>query len=161
MPKRLLTEPGVVVTDVPVLQRRGARTQVPQRAVCRILVSGAHAATMRAVRYASTLGFDDTKAIFFAFDSEDAARLRNDWRARHIPAELEIDEAPFRDIGDPLLRYLHEITADPDAVAVVIMPELIFRGPQRLLHNQRALYIKRLLIFEPRVILTSVPYRLS
>jgi hypothetical protein len=33
--------------------------------------------------------------------------------------------------------------------------------PQRLLHNQRALYVKRRLLFEPRVILTSVPYRLS
>ncbi len=33
--------------------------------------------------------------------------------------------------------------------------------PQRLMHNQRALYIKRLLLFEPRVILTTVPYRLS
>ena len=29
----------------------------------------------------------------------------------------------------------------------------------RLLHNQRALYIKRLLLFEPGVILASVPYR--
>ena len=158
---RLLTEPGVVVTDVPLLQRRGERPRTPQRAVCRILVSGAHAATMRAVRYASTLGFEETKAIFFAFDAEEAARMRNDWKARHIPAELEIDEAPFRDIGDPLLRYLREITADPDTVAVVIMPELIFRGRQRLLHNQRALYIKRLLLFEERVILTAVPYRLN
>jgi hypothetical protein len=74
---------------------------------------------------------------------------------------LEVEEAHFRDLGDPLLRYLRRITADPDAVAVVVMPELIFSGPQRLLHNQRALYIKRLLLFEPRVILTSVPYRLS
>ena len=53
------------------------------------------------------------------------------------------------------------ITSEPGTVAVVVMPELIFSGPQRLLHNQRALYIKRLLLFEPRVILTSVPYRLS
>jgi hypothetical protein len=73
----------------------------------------------------------------------------------------EIEEAPFRDIGDPLLRSLREITADPDAVAVVVMPELIFSGAQRLLHNQRAFYIKRLLLFEPRVILTSVPYSLG
>ena len=78
-----------------------------------------------------------------------------------ISLPLEIEEAPFRDIGDPLIRYLREITADPEAVAVVIMPELIFSGPQRLLHNQQALYIKRLLLFEPRVILTSVPYRLD
>jgi hypothetical protein len=74
---------------------------------------------------------------------------------------LEIEEAHFRDLGDPLLHYLRGITSEPGAVAVVVMPELIFSGPQRLLHNQRALYIKRLLLFEPRVILTSVPYRLS
>jgi hypothetical protein len=40
------------------------------------------------------------------------------------------------------------------------MPELIVRGTDRLLHNQRALYLKRLLLFEPRVILASVPYQL-
>jgi hypothetical protein len=113
------------------------------------------------VHYASTLGFDDTKAVFFAFDAEEATRIRKEWTDRKIPAELEIDEAPFRDIGDPLLRYLREITADPDAVAVVIMPELIFRGWRRLLHNQRAVYIKRLLLFESRVILAVVPYRLN
>jgi amino acid transporter len=157
---RLLTEPGVVVTDVPVLAERADRP-LPQRAICRILVSGAHAATMRAVHYAGTLGLEDTKAVFFAFDAEEAAGIRNEWQARGIPAQLEIDEAPFRDIGEPLLRYLRAITADPDAVAVVIMPELIFRGWRRLLHNQRALYIKRLLLFEPRVILAAVPYRLN
>jgi amino acid transporter len=157
---RLRTEPGVVITDVPVLAERGAQPP-PQRAVCRILVSGAHAATMRAVHYAGTLGFEDTKAISFAFDADEAARLRREWHERRIPADLEIDEAPFRDIGDPLLRYLRAITADSDAVAVVIMPELIFRGWRRLLHNQRALYIKRLLLFEPRVILATVPYRLN
>jgi hypothetical protein len=157
---RLLAEPGVVVTDVPVLAERADRP-LPQRAVCRILASEAHAATMRAVHYASTLGFEDTKAVSFAFDAEQAERLRKEWREKKIPTGLEVDEAPFRDIGDPLLRYLRAITSDPDAVAVVIMPELIFRGWRRLLHNQRALYIKRLLLFEPRVILASVPYRLN
>jgi hypothetical protein len=42
-----------------------------------------------------------------------------------------------------------------------VMPELRIHGPARILHNQAALYIKRLLLFEPRVILTSVPYRLD
>ena len=37
------------------------------------------------------------------------------------------------------------------------MPELVVSGWRRLLHNQRALYVKRLLLFEPRVILSSVP----
>jgi hypothetical protein len=116
---------------------------------------------MRAVHYATTLGFEDTKAVFFAFDSDEAAFVRNQWRERAIPAELEIDEAPFRDLGEPLLRYLRAVTADPEAVAVVVMPELIFRGWRRLLHNQRAVYVKRLLLFEPRVILVTVPYRMN
>ncbi|MGB8005192.1 MAG: APC family permease [Gaiellaceae bacterium] len=157
---RLLREPGVVITDVPVLERNGI-VRPPTTVACRILVSGAHAASLRAVNYAGTLGLDDTRAVYFAFDTEEAERLREDWLQLAPAVPLEIEEAPFRDLGDPLLRHLRRITADPEAVVVVIMPELIFSGPQRLLHNQRALYIKRLLLFEPRVILTSVPYRLS
>jgi amino acid transporter len=157
---RLLREPGVVITDVPVLAGNGI-SRTPTTVACRILVSGAHAASLRAVDYAGTLGLDDTRAVYFAFDTDEADRLREDWLQLAPAVPLEIEEAPFRDLGDPLLRHLRRITADPEAVVVVIMPELIFSGPQRLLHNQRALYIKRLLLFEPRVILTSVPYRLS
>src|SRR5207244_2732489 len=155
---RLLREPGVVVTDVPVLARKASEWRPPREAVCRILVSGAHAASMRAVNYAGSLGFADTHAIFFAFDVEDAERVDREWRERRMPVPLDIEEAHYRDLGDPLLRYLRRITADPDAVAVVIMPEIVLSGSARLLHNQRALYIKRLLLFEPRVILASVPY---
>jgi len=158
---RLLTEPGVVITDVPVIGQRAGEWHTPKRAVCRVLVSGSHAASLRAVNYASTLGLEDTRALFFAFDSEEADRIQAEWRLRPMPVPLEVEEAHFRDLGDPLLAYLRRITAAPDAVAVVVMPELMFSGPQRLLHNQRALYIKRLLLFEPHVILTSVPYRLS
>ncbi len=158
---KALTEPGVVITDVPVLAQNGSDSWLPKRAACRLLVSGAHAAAMRAANYASTLGFEDTRAVFFAFDEEEGDRMRRDWSERRMRVPLEVEAAPFRDLGDPLLRHLRGITADPDTVAVVIMPELIFNGPARLLHNQRALYIKRLLLFEPRVILAAVPYRLN
>ena len=69
-------------------------------------------------------------------------------------------EAPHRDLGDPLLAYLRALTAEPGTVVSVVMPELVLSGWRRLLHNQRALYLKRLLLFEPDVILTSVPYQL-
>ena len=156
---RLLREPGVVIADVPVLAGNGS--QMPKRVVCRILVSGAHAASMRAVNYAATLGVPDTKALFFAFDADEADQLRGRWASLAPRLPLEIEEAPFRDLGDPLLRYIRCITAEPGTTAAIIMPELIFSGAQRLLHNQRALYIKRRLLFEPHVVLTSVPYRLS
>jgi hypothetical protein len=69
-------------------------------------------------------------------------------------------EAPYRDLGDPLLGYVRELTTDPELVVSVVMPELVFSGWRKLLHNQRALYVKRLLLFEPQVILSSVPYHL-
>jgi amino acid transporter len=155
---RLMDEPSVVVADAPVVGDGGVE---PTRAVCRVLASGAHASTMRAVQYARTLGLEDTRAIFFADDAEEAERVRSEWEAAPMGATLEIEEAPYRDLGDPLLRYLRRLTADEDTLVVVVMPELVLHGFQRLLHNQRALYVKRLLLFEPRVVLASVPYSLG
>jgi hypothetical protein len=98
--------------------------------------------------------------VSFAFDKEEAARLERDWIKSGPLIPLDLSDAPYRDIGDPLLHYLRELTADPGTAVNVVMPEIVVRGWARLLHNQRALYIKRLLLFEPRVILSSVPYQL-
>lgn len=155
---RLLYEPGVVITDVPMIA--GADEKPPTRPVVRVLVSGVHAATLRAMNYARTLGDVDARAVFFAFGPEESASIRRDWAAGQVSMPLEVIEAPYRDLGGPLLAYLRTLTADSDAVVNMIMPELVVRGWTRLLHNQRALYIKRLLLFEPRVILSSVPYQL-
>ena len=155
---RLLSEPSVVVADVPVL--RGPKRTFPKHLVARVLVSSVNAATMRAVNYASTLAVEDTQAVNFAFSAGDAQAIRMEW-AQHGPRiPLHVEQAPYRDIGVPLLHYLRGITADPDVAVLVLMPELIVRGWRRVLHNQRALYIKRLMLFERHVILASVPYQL-
>jgi amino acid transporter len=157
----LLREPGVVVTDVPRLAATNGSWTEPMRATCVVPVADVHAASLRALVYARSLGLADTRAVFFAFEEDDAARVQRDWQRYGLDVPLEIVDAPFRDLGKPLLSYLGTITADRDAVALVVMPELVVRGTDRLLHNQRALYLKRLLLFEPQVILTSVPYQLS
>ncbi len=155
---RLLSEPGVVVADVPAVRGRDGR--VPERLLVRVLVSGVNAASMRAVNYSTTLGIDDTRAVHFAFSPQGAHDIRSDWSSHGPRIPLEVDEAPYRDIGGPLLRYVRELTEDEGTTVLVLMPELVTRGLRRVLHNQRALYIKRLLLFEPRVILASVPYQL-
>jgi hypothetical protein len=155
---RLLYESGVAITDVPVVA--GAEEGLPKRVAARIFVSGVHAATLRALNYARTLGLPDTRAVYFAFSTEDAERMRRDWLDAGLQTPLEVVEAQFRDIGTPLLAYLRALTVDPDVAVAAVMPEIVVRGWSRLLHNQRALYLKRLLLFEPRVILTSVPYQL-
>jgi amino acid transporter len=154
---RLLSEPGVVVTDIPVVD--GPQVD-PRRVVGRVLVSGVQAASIRAVNYARSLGLPDSRAVFFAFDEDEAKTMERDWNRADIDFPLDIVEAPYRDLGDPLIRYLRELTVDPELAVSVIMPELVVSGWRRLLHNQRALYVKRLLIFEPRIFLSSVPYHL-
>ena len=157
----LLREPDIAITDVPRLAADGDDFAEPGKTTCIVPIAGVHAASLRAVLYAKALGFRDTKAVSFAFDDSHARRLEDDWLRFPTGVPLEVESAPYRDVGKPLLSYLRGITADPDAVAVVVMPELVARGTDRLLHNQRALYLKRLLLFEPRVILTSVPFQLT
>jgi amino acid transporter len=155
---RLRNEPGVVVTDVPLVA--GAAESPPGRVAVRVLLSGVQAASLRAVNYARSLGIEDTRAFFAAFDEADLRRIELDWSHADLDMPLDVAEAPYRDLGDPLLGYLRTLTADGETAVSVIMPELVFTGWQALLHNQRALYLKRLLIFEPHVILSSVPFHL-
>jgi len=88
----------------------------------------------------------DTHQIEFRVSSEGSATL-------NIGAKLRIDS---QQNGNQV--ELTVITK-PGTVVNVVMPELVVRGWARLLHNQRALYIKRLLLFERHVILSSVPYQ--
>jgi amino acid transporter len=155
---RLIAEPGVVVADVPVV--RGRALEPARTTVARVLVSSVDAASMRAVNYAQALGIADVRAVHFAFSAQDAARIRDDWVHHGPRIPLDVDEAPYRDIGRPLLGYLRELTAGGETEVLVLMPELVVRGWRRLLHNQRALYVKRQLLFEPNVILAAVPYQL-
>jgi amino acid transporter len=155
---RLLAEPGVVVANVPVV--RGERERPLGRLVVRVLAKGVDAASMRAVNYASTLEADDARAVNFAFSAEAAAAMRREWARQAPRLPLDVDEAPYRDLRQPLLHHLRALTADGDTTVLVLMPELVVRGWRRLLHNQRALYLKRLLLFEPNVVLLSVPYQL-
>ena len=153
---RLLGEPGIVVANVPVLAGAGQ----PQELAARILVSGVHAASLRALTYAQTLGVPDTRAVFFAFDEEETRAVTRLWEREELAVPLDVVEARYRDLGEPLRAYLRDLTADPALAVSVVMPELVVSGWHRILHNQRALYVKRLLLFEERVILSSVPYHL-
>jgi hypothetical protein len=158
---RLLSEPGVVVTDVPaVTDRRRPEGWTPERLAVRVLVANVHAGSVRALRYAESLGIADTRAVSFAFDAAEAERLRADYLRAGLTVPLDLSEAPYRDVGTPLLSYLRGLTEDDGTVVNVVMPEMLVHGWARLLHNQRALYIKRLLLFERHVILSSVPYQL-
>jgi hypothetical protein len=72
---------------------------------------------------------------------------------------LDIVEAPFRDLTGPMLDEVRRFTARQDTVVNVVIPEfLVQKWRYYLLHNQNALFIKRLFLYEERAVLSSVPF---
>jgi amino acid transporter len=163
----LLREARVVVTDVPVVvdpDRRGAMTKplIPQKTVALVFLGAVNDATIRAINYARTLDATVTRAIYFDVDPEQAHRLEAAWFDVGLEVPLDIVEAPFRDLTRPMLDEVRRFSQHPNVVVNVIVPEVIVSHWWQLpLHNQSALFIKRLFLYEDRVVLTSVPFLLE
>ena len=164
----LLFEPGVVVTDIPLLPEESAEassradhpTEVARHVIL-VPVSGVHDATVRAVVYAKSLRPTSIEGLFLMGDPEEAEGVVEAWHERELGVPLVLLEAPFRDLAIPLLDEIRKHTGRGDTVVTVVLPELIpAHWWENLLHNQTAFYIKRLLLFEPSVVVTSVPFHL-
>jgi len=162
----LLRERGIVVTDVPVVRAGGAtrgvdgRPLVPPRTVALVLISGVKDATARAVSYARSLQAAETRALYFALEPGGLEEMQEHWFERGFDIRLDLVDAPFRDLTGPLLDEVRRFSSREDTVVAVVMPELLVKHWWQVpLHNQTALFVKRELLFEPRVILSSVPYR--
>ncbi|HYZ14307.1 MAG TPA: APC family permease [Actinomycetota bacterium] len=164
----LLFEPGVVVTDVPLVpeemeiaKAHAAHPVEPERNVVLIPMSAVHDATIRAVIYAKSLNPTHMEGMFFVSDPEDVEGVVDEWHQRKVDVPLVLVEAPFRELGEPLLAEVRKYTEDGDTIVTIVLPEFIPRHWwENALHNQTAFYFKRMLLFEPNVVVTDVPFHL-
>jgi len=167
MKTSLLFQPGIVVTNVPLVPGEphvgaGARPVERPRGEVIVPVSSVQDATVRAVIYAKSLQPSSIEAIHMATDPEEIPGVVEGWHDRRMDVPLVLVEAPFRDLGPPLLEEIRGRTARGDTVVTVVLPELVpEHWWQSVLHNQSALFFKRILLFEPDVVVTSVPFHLS
>ena len=162
----LFFEVGIVVTDVPLLPEErslmNARPVEPIRHVVLIPVSSVNAATVRAVTYALSLEATEIMAVFFSTDRGDEQILAGAWIDWQMGVPLAIVDAPFRDLSEPMLEEVRRHTAREGTIVTVVLPELVVaHWWEQLLHGQSALFFKRLLLFEPAVVVTSVPFHVS
>jgi len=165
----LLFEPGIVVADVPLMATSGTsvpapadRPLAPGHHVVVVPVSSVNDASFRAIQFAKSLRPEAVHGVFFAFDPEDVATIQEQWAEWRVDVALTIVDAPFRDIRIPLLDEVRRYTQQGNTVVTVVLPELVVeRWWQVFLHNQVGLYIKRTLVFEPQVVVTSVPSHLG
>ena len=158
---------NVQVLDVPVLREEidagHDETSEPARNYVIVLVSGLNNASLQALKYAETLGGTDLRAVSFGIDPVATDTLADDWLRAQVPVPLELDDSPYRDIGQSLVDYVQRFRPNGrDRVVTVVLPEFVVsRFRHQLLHGQTALLVKRRLLFEPGVVVASVPYHLE
>lgn len=163
----MLTEPGVQILDIPVLQEdidpEMDDAQEPARNYVCVLVSSVHNATLHAIEYAETLQATDIRAVSFGLDPEATEKLGNDWLNARIPHPLEIEDSPYRDIGRSLTNYIKQFEADGlHRVVTVVLPEFVVeKRRHQILHGQTGLIVKRHLLFQKGVVVASVPYHVQ
>jgi amino acid transporter len=135
---------------------------LPSRVHAVVLVSRLHQATLRAIAYARATRPDTVTAVTVNVDDADTRALQAEWEARDIPVPLAVIDSPYREITRPVLEYVRSLRRrSPRTVIIVFVPEYVVgRWWESLLHNQSALRLKAGLLFQPNVMMTSVPYQL-
>ena len=126
-----------------------------------VLVSGWNKATQRALAFARAARPDSLTALTVNINDAETRALNRQWESLDISIPLKVVESPYREISRPVLQYMKRLTQSPrDVVCIYIPQTVVGRWWENLLHNQSSLRLKTRLLFEPDVMVTSVPYQL-
>lgn len=137
---------------------------LPTRVIAVVLVSKIHAPTLRALAYARATHPHSLEAITVAVDPAEAKALTTEWErlglSNKVP--LRVLNSPYRDITAPLLQHVVDLRKkSPRDLVVIYIPEYVVgHWWEQLLHNQTPLRIKARLLYQPGVMVTSVPFQL-
>ncbi len=136
---------------------------LPSRNHSVVLVSKVHKPTLRALAFAKATRPDSLTALTVNVNDEDTRHLQAEWERHDLPVQLTVLESPYREVTRPLLDYIRDLRADrPRDLVNVFIPEYVVgRWWEQLLHNQSALRLKSRLLFQPGVMVTSVPWQLD
>jgi amino acid transporter len=144
------------------LQPTDERPVLPSRNHAIVLVSKVHLPTLRALAYAQATRPDTLTAVTVNVDDQDTRAIQAEWERRQVPVSLTVVDSPYREITRPIIDFVKNVRrGSPRDVVTVFVPEYVVgRWWENLLHNQSALRIKGRLLFEPGVMVTSVPWQL-
>ncbi|MEV4382124.1 APC family permease [Streptosporangium sp. NPDC049644] len=135
---------------------------LPARNHAIVLVSKIHKPTLRALAYARATRPSKLEAITVGVEGAEARELQEEWERRGIPVPLKTLDSPYREITRPILEYVKSLRrrSPRDVVSVYIPEYVVGHWWEHILHNQSALRLKTRLIFQPGVMVISVPWQL-
>src|SRR3989440_3514204 len=139
------------------------RQMLPARNHSIVLVSKVHLPTLRALAYAQGTRPDTLTAVTVNVDDADTRAIQREWQERQIPVPRTVVDSPYREITRPIIDYVKSVRREsPRDVVTVFIPEYVVgKWWENLLHNQSALRLKGRLLFEPGVMVVSVPWQLA
>jgi hypothetical protein len=147
--------------DAEAAPRPGGVT-LPSRIHAVVPVVRMNEPTLRTLAFARAIHPDDLVAVTVRVDPAETDRFHAEWVRRDIPVPLTVLDSPYRDVTQPLLDFVRGIRRrSPRDVVCVFVPEYVVgHWWEALLHNQSALRLKARLLFQPGVMVTSVPWQL-
>ena len=142
--------------------QEGSTPTLPARNHAIVLISQMHLPTLRAIAFARSMRPHVVEAVTINVDSESTKRLQDAWGSYDLGVPLHVLDSPYREISRPLLEYVRGLHREsPRDVVTVFIPEYVVgRWWEQLLHNQSALRLKARLLFEPGIMVVSVPWQL-
>ena len=133
-----------------------------------VLVNSLNRASLQAIEFAIRLS-DNVRVCSIEVEESSTEVLKKRWKQWQIAVPLDIVESAYREIGRPLIRYLHQIDeSNKDYVpTVVVLPEFVVSTWwEKLLHNQSSVAI-RAALYQDQITrgrgrpVINVPYRIG
>lgn len=149
----------------PIYDNHPDRSEVPTV----VLMNSLNRSSLQALECAMRIS-KNVRVCAIEVETSATERLKalwDKWSLHHIP--LDIVESPYREIGRPLIEYLHRLDAtnQDELPTVVILPEFVVsKWWEKLLHNQTSAAIRNALYLDQckqgrgRPVI-EVPYRIG
>jgi amino acid transporter len=129
-----------------------------------IPVPSLNRAVVRAVNVARSIA-DDVLAVYISDDPADSAEMRARWERQVPGVPIVIVESPYRALAGPLMAYLDVLDRawppeKPEPITFIVIPEYVAKHWwERILYNQAARQLRRVLLGRPHTVVVDVPYR--
>jgi hypothetical protein len=126
-----------------------------------IPVPRVHRGMRQALAYARCLT-GEVRAIYVEVDPDQTDQVQKDWAALATGTTLEVAPSPYRAYVSLLLAYIKRIKAEQkEGVVTVLLAEYVpatWWG--EALHNSWIFRLKVALLYQPGIVVTSVPFML-
>lgn len=144
------------------LEKFGPPPRVDRHRVI-IPISGVHRGVVAGLTYARALS-EDVTAVYVSTDPAQTEAVEKKWGLWGGGVRLVVVDSPYRLLVEPLVEYIRQVAArrQPNEVITVVVPQFVPRRQwHNALHAQTAMMLRLALVFEPGVVITSVPYQVG